>query len=109
MRRSLLVIFLFFLPFNIYANSSIGADCLILEDENSIVCKYTHERVDYEKTVTFEWIDPNGELSRSREMSIPAMHGSVYDFRYIKGRSLGIWTFQVIDGEQKHTAKFTLK
>ena len=31
----------------------IGVDCLILEDENSIICKYTHERVDFNKNIIF--------------------------------------------------------
>lgn len=93
---------------SVFANE-LGVDCLILEDENSIVCKYTHVRVDYDKNVTFNWIDPNGNLSRSREMVIPAFHGSVYDYRYKKGRVLGTWTFEVIDQDQKYTTNFTLE
>ncbi|MEA3353854.1 MAG: hypothetical protein U9Q33_08575 [Campylobacterota bacterium] len=85
-----------------------GVDCLLLVDENSIICKYTQIRVDHEKTVTFQWIDPKGEISRSRDMNIPALHGSVYDYRYIKGRSSGKWTFKVIDGEKEYTTNFTI-
>ncbi|MBD3840829.1 MAG: hypothetical protein IE909_02910 [Campylobacterales bacterium] len=91
------------------ATEDVGADCLILEDENSIICKYTHHRLASEKTVTFEWIDPNGQISRTRQMTIPPMHGSVYDFRYIKGRELGQWTFKVIDGESTYSTNFILK
>lgn len=86
-----------------------GVDCLILEDENSIVCKYTHTRVDFDKDILVEWIEPDGTVSRSRQMKIPAMHGSIYDYRYIKGRTLGEWSFRVTDGANQYTTNFTLK
>lgn len=86
-----------------------AADCLILKDENSIICKYTHERKTDDMEVVFEWIDPNGELSRKREMLIPAGHGSVYDFRYISGRMKGTWTFKVIDNDKVLSTTFELE
>lgn len=84
-------------------------DCLILEDENSIICKYLHTRVSFDKSVSFEWVDPEGNISRTRDMIIPAEHGSVYDFRYIQGRQKGIWTFRVIDGENTYKTEFEIK
>ena len=107
-----LYIFLSFFVFNIslFAQTSgVGVDCLILEDENSIICKYTHERVNVDHNVTFQWIEPNKVISRSREMLIPALHGSVYDYRYIKGRAKGIWTFKVIDEQKEYTTNFTIE
>lgn len=86
-----------------------SADCLILEDENSIVCKYTHERVDSDKEIQVLWIDPKGEISRDRNVVIPAGHGSIYDFRYIQGREKGTWTFKVIDAQIETTTNFELK
>jgi hypothetical protein len=86
-----------------------NADCLILKDENSIICKYTHERSWEDKEVVFLWIDPNGEVSRKREMVIPAGHGSVYDFRYITGRLKGVWTFTVLDNDVKISTTFELQ
>jgi len=85
------------------------ADCLILEDENSIICKYIHTRVNYDKNVTFDWIEPNGTISRTRNMLIPAGHGSVYDFRYIKGRTKGTWTFKVTDRDIITKTTFTIE
>lgn len=85
------------------------ADCLILKDENSIICKYTNERQTEDYEVVFEWIDPTGDVSRKRTMLIPAGHGSVYDFRYISGRMKGIWTFRVIDNDQIITTTFELE
>jgi len=93
----------------LYAEQSdVNVDCLTLIDENSIICKYTQTRVDFEKTLTFNWIDPNGVTSRSREMFLPAHHGSVYDYRYLSGRLHGIWEFQVIDGENIYKTNFTI-
>lgn len=84
-------------------------DCLILEDENSIICKYSHERVSFAKNITVEWIEPDGLVTRTREMTIPAYHGSVYDYRYIQGRTQGIWTFKVIDNDKVFTTNFTIE
>ncbi|AXH10440.1 hypothetical protein CP960_12105 [Malaciobacter halophilus] len=84
-------------------------DCVILKDENSIICKYIQERVEFDKNVTFIWIDPDQEISRSRDMVIPAGHGSIYDFRYIDGRKKGIWTFKVKDQDKTYKTEFELK
>ena len=59
-------------------------DCLILEDENSIICKYTHDRISEDKNITMKWIEPDGLVTRTRDIVIPAYHGSVYDYRYIR-------------------------
>ena len=87
----------------------IGVDCVILTDENSIICKYVHKRVNYEKKVRFDWIEPNGVISRSRIMTIPPGHGSVYDYRYIEGRTKGKWTFRVTDGNKTYSTNFILE
>ena len=86
-----------------------SVDCIILEDENSIICKYIQNREDVNKTVLFKWIEPNGNISRQRELTIPAGHGSVYDFRYIKGRESGIWTLEVIDNNSSFKTTFTIE
>ena len=84
-------------------------DCIILEDENSIICKYSHERISLEKNITVNWIEPDGEISRTRDMIIPAFHGSVYDYRYVNGRTPGVWTFKVTDKGDEYTTSFTIK
>jgi len=86
-----------------------NADCIILEDENSIICKYTHERVSEDKNITIQWIEPDNRISREREMKIPAFHGSVYDYRYINGRSKGEWIFKVIDEQKEYTTTFVIE
>jgi hypothetical protein len=102
--------FLFFLnTFAFAADQAIGADCIILNDENSIVCKYTHQRVDYDKEVLFQWVEPDGVTTRKRVMSIPAYHGSVYDYRYMEGRAIGEWKFKVIDGDKEYNTSFVIK
>jgi len=84
-------------------------DCLILEDENSIICKYSHERIPEEKNITIEWIEPDGVVTRKRNMVIPASHSSVYDYRYAQGRTKGKWTFKVIDNQKEYSTNFTIK
>ena len=59
--------------------------------------------------VIFNWIEPNGETTRVRSMIIPAGHGSIYDYRYIKGRTKGNWTFKVIDGDLETKANFIIE
>ncbi len=99
---------LFLITSTVFAEDEYKADCLILDDENSIICKYLFPAKSEDATVTVKWIDPNGELSRSRDLTIPAEHISVYDFRYLKGRINGDWTFEVTDGEVITTTKFTI-
>ena len=86
-----------------------NADCIMLEDENSIICKYTHPRVEHDTNITVQWIDPKGKISRNRDMVIPAYHGSVYDYRYLMGRMDGIWEFKVLDHGNEITTKFEIK
>ena len=105
-----LIITILFLSISLFAQGDKPeADCLILEDENSIICKYIHGRSSSDKNVIFEWIDPDGKISRTREMLVPANHGSVYDFRYMDGRKKGIWTFQIKDGEDILKTQFEIK
>lgn len=93
----------------LFAQEEKRTDCILLEDENSIICKYMAPRVKFEKNIAIEWIDPNGEVSRAREMTIPAMHGSIYDYRYLQGRLPGVWTFKVTDGDKTYTTQFTIE
>ena len=86
-----------------------AADCLILEDENSIICKYLHERLEEDKEIIVKWVDPQGEISRERTLIIPAGHGSIYDFRYIEGREKGIWQFKVLEDGIETSATFQLE
>lgn len=88
---------------------SLSVDCLILQDENSIICKYEHERMEEDKSINVQWIDPDGNISRERVLLLPAGHGSIYDFRYIDGRESGIWQFKVIDNEVETSTTFEIE
>ena len=110
MNKILLLSFLLIGTISLNAKSDTNsADCLIIKDENSIICKYTKARKSEDRTVFLEWINPNDEVSRKREVLIPAGHGSVYDFRYIEGRTKGIWTFKVQDKENTYSTTFEIK
>ena len=84
-------------------------DCLILKDENSIICKFEAQRSLEDQNIIAQWIAPDGNISRSREMIVPAGHGSIYDYRYIKGRELGNWTFKIISNQKEYATQFELK
>ena len=84
-------------------------DCILLSDEDSIICKYIHKRIDEDKYVEFIWIDPSNTISRQRTMLIPAGHGSIYDYRFINGRASGKWTFEVLDNNQSYKTNFIIE
>lgn len=84
-------------------------DCLILEDENSIICKYTQESSPMEKNITVQWIEPDGVATRIRNMTIPPYHLSVYDYRYLNGRTPGEWKFKVIDNGDEYLTSFIVE
>ena len=86
-----------------------SADCLILQDENSIICKFETNRTLKDRKIIVQWIDPQGDVSRSRNMLIPAGHASIYDYRYINGRLKGSWTFKVIENEKSYITSFKLQ
>ena len=86
-----------------------SVDCLILEDENSIICKYEHERIEEDKEILVKWISPAGEISRERTLLLLAGHGSIYDFRYIEGRMKGIWQFKVNEDDLETSTTFEIE
>ncbi len=108
MNKIILLLILFFANINLFAKEPV-VDCLILADENSIICKYTLDRVDYDKKISFVWLEPNGNITRKKDLLIPAGHGSIYDYRYIEGRALGTWGFEVIDGNTTLKTTFILE
>jgi hypothetical protein len=103
-----IIAILIFTCINAFAINS-SADCIIIKDDNSIICKYKHERRDIEKIVKFEWHDPSGNISRKRDIIIPAGHGSIYDYRYLDGRLPGEWTFKVFDNNHTIESKFVIE
>jgi hypothetical protein len=86
-----------------------NVDCLILEDENSIICKFEVIRDIKDQDIIIHWISPTGEISRTREMVIPAGDVSAYDYRYLDGREGGKWNFRVIYNNNEYTSSFELK
>ena len=98
------------LNLSVFASNAInGVDCLIVKDENSIICKYMHLRQDIDHNISMQWIEPTGEITRKRVMTIPAMHKSIYDYRYLDGRTKGIWTFKAIDDGIEYKTNFKVE
>jgi hypothetical protein len=86
----------------------VGLNCLIIKEEGSIICKYTQERELEDRLVKINWIDPSNKISRKKSIKFKAGHGSVYDFRYMKGRMFGIWTVEVKDKDKDYNTTFEL-
>lgn len=87
-----------------------NVDCLILEDEKSIICKFEVIRdPQQEQLIIINWISPTGEVSRTREMIIPAGDSSAYDYRYLDGREGGKWDFKIIYSGKEYSSQFELK
>ena len=86
-----------------------NVDCLILEDENSIICKFEVIRDTKDQQIVINWISPTGEISRTREMNIPAGDVSAYDYRYLDGREGGKWNFKIIYNGNEYSSSFELK
>lgn len=94
----------------IHKSYNPNVDCLILEDENSIICKFeVIKDSQNEQKIVINWVNPNGEISRTREMLIPAGDSSAYDFRYLDGRESGKWDFKIIYNEKEYSTSFELK
>ena len=108
MKKIILILLLLLLGLFAQENKP-EVDCLILEDENSIICKYILSRENTDKNITFEWIDPTGNISRTKDVMVWSNHGASYDFRYINGRQKGLWTFKVIDNDQIYKTEFEIK
>ena len=107
MKKLLAIILLNLSLFAALAQNS--ADCIVVKDENSIICKYSHTRKNIDHNITVQWFEPDGQISRERSMTIPATHKSIYDYRYIKGRTKGEWTFKVIDDGVEYTSNFIIE
>ena len=105
----LLTTFLFSAEIELEEEVIKEADCLIVNDENSIICKYTSPILREDKEVIVEWINPDGESTRKRAKIKPAGHSSVYDFRYLSGRIKGIWMFRVFDDKEIITTTFEIR
>ncbi len=85
-------------------------ECSVLDDEDSIICEFEVIRDPiHEQNVSMTWINPNGEISRARDMVIPAGDTSAYDYRYLEGRETGKWSFKILYNQKEYTTQFDLK
>jgi hypothetical protein len=85
-----------------------NVECVVLSDEDSIICKFEVIRAEKEQQVTLNWISPTGEISRTREMIINAGDSTAYDYRHIDGRENGKWSFKIIYNEKEYISQFEL-
>lgn len=85
-----------------------NVECVVLVDEDSVICKFEVIRADKEQQVIVSWIGPTGEISRTREMIINAGDSTAYDYRHLDGRENGKWNFKIIYNEKEYISQFDL-
>ena len=85
-----------------------NVECVVLVDEDSVICKFEVIRADKEQQVIVSWISPTGEISRTREMIINAGDSTAYDYRHLDGRENGKWNFKIIYNEKEYISQFDL-
>lgn len=76
-------------------NSAVS--CETLDDGiEKIKCTFVTQRKNIQREVTFQWhSESHPQDDRERSIALPANHGSVYDYRYLRGRAPGIWNVSV--------------
>ena len=76
--------------FYLYADT---IQCEVIDDGiEKIKCTFKTKRKAQERTTTFYWhSESHPQDDRERTIDLPANHGSVYDYRYLRGRAPGIW------------------
>jgi len=93
----------------LYAQDT-SVSCEILDDGvEKIQCKLVTPREEAARETMFEWHSETfPQDDRERSLTLPAGHGSIYDYRYLRGRAQGAWTVTVslteADGTKTETS-----
>jgi len=95
---------------SLFANESRPSlECTaVSEDIEKIVCKIQVERSDYDRVVTFFWHSKRyPQDDRERTVVLNANHGSVFDYRFLRGRVQGEWSVAVTvdDTDEQNSAE----
>lgn len=83
----------------------------VKEKIEKLVCWLETTRLPAKRTVHFRWHSvTTPQDDREYSVSLPAHHGSVYDYRLLRGRAQGLWEITVrIDGVDEAHHQFYLK
>lgn len=90
------------------ASFSFAASVQCEIENGRIYCKYFLDRSDNQngKEVEFHWVSPKSPLDdRIRHFTVPPLHGSVYDYRFLPGRIEGKWVVRVTDLDTNTTVE----
>lgn len=91
--------------FMIHANES-SVTCSVVDDGiEKIKCTLQTARQNVDRQTTFQWHSQrHPQDDRERMVILPSGHGSVYDYRFLRGRAEGIWEVRVsvlrVDGTE---------
>lgn len=71
--------------------------CEVIDDGiEKIQCTFVTPRKNEARETTFYWHSESfPQDDRERSITLPANHGSVYDYRFLRGRAQGIWNVTV--------------
>ncbi|MEA2111777.1 MAG: hypothetical protein U9P71_06990 [Campylobacterota bacterium] len=93
----------------LHAENSVFCEVLGVESKR-IQCTFFTQRVSFDRNISFHWKSPDKEYDfREHSFVLPAHHGSVYDYRYYHGRSLGEWKVLVKDEHNQTMAQTVIK
>lgn len=100
------------LPNTLAADLRHNLMCSVLDEGDKVIrCTYSSIRLDTPRTIQFIWrSETTPQDDRERTLSLPPLHGSVYDYRYYYGRASGNWEVAATDseGHTLATTSFTL-
>ncbi len=92
----------------LFGSMAVAASVQCEIENGRIYCKYFLDRSDNQngKEVEFHWISPQSPKDdRIRHFRVPPQHGSVYDYRFLPGRTEGRWRVKVIDLDTNETVE----
>jgi len=101
MNKIKIMISLSLMTLTLNANPLNYVKCKVEKDNDRIYCTYHQERVNFQKEVEFNWQNPKGKIERTKSFVIPKRHASVYDYRFYNGRTKGLWSVYVNDGDEE--------
>jgi hypothetical protein len=114
-RKAVMSVGMFFAVSAAFAQEpSLSCD-VVNDGVEKIQCTFTAPRKNEERETTFYWhSESHPQDDREHTIILPAGHGSVYDYRYLRGRAQGIWTVTVTlthsDGSETEVSHhFTLE
>lgn len=114
-RKAVMSVWMFFAVGSAFAQEPSLTCDVVNDGTEKIQCTFVTPRKNEARETTFYWhSESHPQDDRERIITLPAGHGSVYDYRYLRGRAQGTWTVTVsitdADGSETEVSHhFTLE